>query len=68
MYVDVIFLWECWATIAGLNSHNFVSIYLTRDHHLLLFTRTWAFVKFPNVGVKVVLESRPLLGTGPLPD
>ena len=28
----------------------------------------WAFVKFFNVNVKVVLDRQPLLGPGPLPD
>ena len=28
----------------------------------------WAFVKFSNSQVKVVLDRQPMLGTGPLPD
>lgn len=28
----------------------------------------WAFIKFANVEVKVVIDRQPLLGTGPLPD
>ena len=28
----------------------------------------WAFVKFTNIDVKVVLDRQPILGTGPLPD
>ena len=28
----------------------------------------WAFIKFSNIEVKAVIDNRPMLGTGPLPD